>query len=119
MPGFTIARLLPPTRVAGVLALLLSAPLAARAGSFAPSETIFPETTRAWLSVPDPEAFRERFERSSYGQLVADPAMKAFMDSIREQIATNGRRRLEKLGLTLDDLEKIPGGELEIGRAHV
>jgi hypothetical protein len=115
VPGFTIARVLPPVRVAAAFLLLLTVSASVRAGSFAPSETIFPDTTRAWLSVPDPDAFRERFDRSSYGQLVADPAMKVFIDSIREQVSKNGRQRLEKLGLTLDDLEKIPGGEIAIG----
>jgi DNA polymerase-3 subunit beta len=75
--------LLMPVRVAAAFLLLLTVSASVRAGSFAPSETIFPDTTRAWLSVPDPDAFRERFDRSSYGQLVADPAMKVFMDSIR------------------------------------
>jgi len=109
VPGLTIPRV----RAAAALLALLTA--AARAGGFAPSETIFPDTTRAWLSVPDPDAFRERFERSPYGQLIADPGMKAFVDTVREQISTNGRQRLEKLGLTLDDLEKVPGGEVAIG----
>ncbi len=82
------------------------------AGSFPPSETIFPATTRAWLSVPDTRGLQERFDRTSYGQLVADPAMKAFVDGFREQISKNGKQRLAKLGLTLEDLGKVPGGEV-------
>ena len=82
------------------------------AGSFPPSETIFPDTTRAWLSIPDIRGLEERFDRSSYGQLVADPLMKAFVDAFREQLSKNGRQRLAKLGLTLEDLGKVPGGEV-------
>lgn len=115
MPGFTPFRSRVPARLAAACLLLLTTAVAARAAGFAPSETIFPATTRAWLSVPDPDAFRERFDRSPYGQLVADPAMKTFVDSVRDQISRNGRQRLEKLGLTLDDLEKLPGGEIAIG----
>jgi hypothetical protein len=82
------------------------------AGSFPPSETIFPATTRAWLSIPDIRGLEERFDRTSYGQLVADPAMKAFVEGFREQISKNGKQRLAKLGLTLEDLGKVPGGEV-------
>lgn len=87
---------------------------AARAAGFQPSETVFPDTTRAWLSIPDPRGLHERFDRSNYGQLAADPAMKPFIDGVKEQISKNGRQRLEKLGLTLEDLEGIPGGELAV-----
>lgn len=114
MPCLTIARVRRPLRAAAALVLLAAAP-AARAAGFAASETIFPDTTRAWVSVPDTNAFRERFDASPYGQLIADPAMKAFVDSLREHISKNGRQRLEKLGLTLEDLEKVPGGELAVG----
>ena len=66
----------------------------AGAVGFQPSETIFPATTRAWLSVPDPKGLRERFDSSPYGQLIADPAMKVFVDSFKEQISKNGKQRL-------------------------
>jgi hypothetical protein len=82
------------------------------AGGFPPSEKIFPATTRAWLSVPDPRGLQERFDRTPYGQLVADPTMKAFVDGFREQLSKNGKQRLAKLGLTLEDLGKVPGGEV-------
>ncbi|NDC62753.1 MAG: hypothetical protein EBZ59_01895 [Planctomycetia bacterium] len=84
------------------------------AGSFVPSERIFPATTRAWLSIPDTQGFRESFDRTEYGQLLKDPVMKPFVDSFRAQLRSAGRQRLDKLGLTLEDLEKIPGGELAI-----
>ena len=103
-------------RVAGAWAAWVSVcgwSLALGAG-FQPSETVFPDTTRAWLSIPNPRGLHERFDRSNYGQLVADPAMKPFVDGVKEQISKNGRQRLEKLGLTLEDLEGIPGGELAV-----
>ena len=94
-----------------VLGLLL-VPSAAAAGSFPPSETIFPATTRAWLSIANPKALRAAFDRTEYGQMVKDPVMKPFVESFREQLKSAGKQRLGKLGLTLEDLEKIPGGEL-------
>jgi hypothetical protein len=102
------------TRRAGqaVLGGLVLAASWVSAAGFAPSETIFPATTRAWLSVPDPQGLRGRFDRSHYGQLIADPSMEAFVDSFKEQLSKNGKQRLAKLGLTLEDLADVVGGEI-------
>ena len=93
-------------------AALCLAAVSAAAGSFPPSETILPATTRAWLSVPNPQGLQESFDRTQYGQLIKDPVMKPFMESFRAQLRTAGKQRLGKLGLTLEDLEKVPGGEI-------
>jgi hypothetical protein len=106
------------TRSAGVFlrgaVLCLAAASVAAAGSFPPSETILPSTTRAWLSIPNPEGLQSSFDRTQYGQLLKDPVMKPFMESFRAQLRTAGKQRLGKLGLTLEDLEKVPGGEIVI-----
>ncbi len=103
----------PPARwIACLVCAAAAATTAARGAGLAPSETIFPDTTLAWLSVPDPEELRARFDRSPYGRLIADPAMKAFVDGLKEQISHNGKQRLAKLGLTLEDLAEVVGGEL-------
>jgi hypothetical protein len=99
--------------VAVVLAALgIAGPV--NGAGMAPSEQVLPETTRAWVSAGDFRAARERFERSSYGQLLADPTMKPFLDGLREQVAKKGRNRLASLGVTLEDLEKVPGGEVAL-----
>ncbi|MFM8497702.1 MAG: hypothetical protein ACKOEM_19600 [Planctomycetia bacterium] len=103
MKGFTLA---------AALACATLLPTAAMAGAFAPSETIFPATTRGWISVANPQFFQESFDRTQYGQLLKDPVMKPFMDSFRAQLRSAGKQRLGKLGLTLEDLEKVPGGEI-------
>ncbi len=97
-----------------VVALLFGVTAAADAAGFVASEKVFPATTKAWLSVPDPQEFRARFDRSQYGQLVADPCMKAFIETCKEQIQSNSKKRLAKLGLTLDDLAGIVGGEIAV-----
>ena len=85
------------------------------AAGLPPSETLFPTTTRGWLSIPDPQGLKERFERSPYGQLVADPAMKQFVETVRAQVSKNGRERLARFGLSLEELQKVAGGEIAIG----
>jgi len=79
-----------------------------------PSETIFPVTTRAWISVANPQELQASFDRTQYGLLLKDPVMKPFVDSFRAQLRSAGRQRLGKLGLTLEDLEKVPGGEIAL-----
>ena len=107
-------------RFAVVVGLHTAIATAAAVGAGLPaSETVFPATTRAWISIPDFRGFQERFDRSPYGQLVADPAMKTFVDHLREQISKNGKQRLAKLGLTLEDLGKVPGGELAAAAIEV
>ncbi|MFM7207109.1 MAG: hypothetical protein ACKO4T_10630 [Planctomycetaceae bacterium] len=91
----------------------------AAAGSFPPSETIFPATTRAWISVLDFRGMQQRFKASPYGQLINDPTMQTFVEHLREQVSRNGNQRLAKLGLTLEDLEKVPGGELAAAAIEV
>lgn len=121
MPGTPIARRRRTFRLPAVLmALPVSLiAVAACAGGFPASETIFPATTRAWISISDFRGMQKRFDASPYGQLIADPAMKTFVEHLREQISKNGKQRLAKLGLTLEDLEKVPGGELAAAAIEV
>lgn len=112
-PGSIFGRNRHRAAVVVVLAALGTIRPAAGAG-MAPSEQILPETTRAWVSAANFPAARERFERSSYGQLLADPALEKFLTGLRTQVTKNGGQRLAALGLTIEDLEKIPGGEVAL-----
>ncbi len=94
----------------GLVAMLLGA--AAHGGAFPPSETIFPDTTKAWISVPDSQGFGDAFNRSTYGRLLKDPNMKPFVESFRKQLSESGSKRLANLGLKLEDLDAVPGGEI-------
>ena len=82
---------------------------------FAPSETVFPATTRIWVSAPDPRRLRENFDNTDYGQLLQDPQMRPFVESVRDQARKAGRQRLGKLGLSFEDLASVPGGEVALG----
>jgi hypothetical protein len=104
--------------VIGVILLGVAVPgtgLAHGADAFPPSETIFPASTRLWVSMRNAPATREAFEATQYGALIRDPVMQPFVDRFREQLRESGRQRMKKLGLTLEDIEMLPGGELAIG----
>ena len=96
------------------MALVLALASAAEAGAFPPSETVLPATTRAWLSVADVAGLQETFDATQYGQLIKDPHMQPFVESVRAQMQSASKQRLGKLGLKIEDLEKIPGGEVAL-----
>jgi hypothetical protein len=67
--------------------------------AFPSSQNVFPDTTVAWISIADPDAFSKSFDRTQYGKLIRDPHMEAFVKSFREQLSKAGKQRLGKLGL--------------------
>jgi hypothetical protein len=101
------------TRALIAIALVGTGSIASGAG-FTASEKILPATTRGWISIVDPAGFRESFRATSYGELLNDPILEPFVTSFGNQLREGSRNRLGKLGLTLEDLEKIPGGEITL-----
>ncbi|HEY2148203.1 MAG TPA: hypothetical protein VGH32_09720, partial [Pirellulales bacterium] len=75
------------------------------------SETLLPDTTKAYVSVADAALLRESFNRTKWGQLLHDPAMQPFVEDFRHQLQQKGGRQLDDLGLKWDDLRGVPGGE--------
>jgi hypothetical protein len=104
-------------RVACVLAtavIVALAPGRGEAASFPPSEKLLPASTRVWVSVADPQALRKRFERSALGGLVYDPLMSTFLDGLRQQGRTSADPLRGTLEITLEEVEKIAGGEIAL-----
>jgi hypothetical protein len=99
-----------------VLSGLIGPAVTARAdAAFPPSEKIFPATTRGWVSISHGPEFRQRFNRTQYGLLLKDPSMKPFIESVRKQLESSNSGRLGRLGLSLDDLLEVSGGEYALG----
>jgi hypothetical protein len=112
--GWTISRGPRGVLAAGIAVATVAWAAAASAAAFAPSERVLPATTRGWVSIADPASLRKSFRATGYGQLLNDPSMQPFVESFRAQMRDAGKNRLGKLGLTLEDLEKIPGGEIAL-----
>ncbi len=103
-----VNRLVLPASV--VVALL--ATLAIRPSTAAqPSESLLPETTTGYLSIPDWERLEKDFNSTQLGELANDEIMRPFVEDLKRQIRESGARRLEKLGITFEDLRAIVGGE--------
>ena len=78
------------------------------------SETLLPDTTKAYVSVADVGVLRDNFNRTQWGQLVHDPAMQPFVEDFRHQLKQKGGRQLEDMGLSWQDLQGVPGGEVSL-----
>jgi hypothetical protein len=82
------------------------------AGAMPPSESLLPSTTKGYLSVPDVETLRAQWNATQLGHLVNDPVMKPFIEDLKDQIKDKLSATRIRLGLTLDDLDDLYGGEL-------
>ncbi len=113
---FRRRRVAAPAFLAVAAAVLM--PVAVRAQDargFQPSERILPAKTRGWVSVSDATEFRRRFDGTHYGTLLKDPSLEPFIQGFRDQAGSSGTRQFGRLGLTLDDILGIAGGECALG----
>jgi hypothetical protein len=94
------------------VALLFGSVTQAWAGP--PSDTLVPKTTKGYLSVAHPKDFQDRWNKTQLGQLFSDETMQAFENDLRKQMQDEFDATERKLGLTLDDLKGVTGGELSL-----
>jgi hypothetical protein len=84
-----------------------------------PSETLLPSSTKGYLSIPDWARLETDFNATQLGELANDEVMRPFVDDLKRQIREGGARRLEKLGVTFEDLRAIVGGEIALAMVQV
>ena len=77
-----------------------------------PSEKLLPVTTKGYLSIPDLNELRARWDQTQLGQLVNDPVMKPFVDDLRRQISRRLNQADARLGISWADVEHAYGGEV-------
>lgn len=94
------------------VALSIVALAATQAHAVKPSETLLPNTTKAFISVPDVDKLREHFDQTQIGQLLNDPLMQPFVEDVQGQIRDKLSEASVRLGLSWDDLEDVYGGEV-------
>ncbi|MEY4177953.1 MAG: hypothetical protein RLY70_1527 [Planctomycetota bacterium] len=96
-----------------LVATLVLAMLAAGQGWAAvPSDQLLPATTKGYLAVPNLEELTKKFDESQLGQLCNDPLMKPFADDLKRQLNEKLTDAGRSLGISIDDLSKIVGGEV-------
>ncbi|MGA2035091.1 MAG: hypothetical protein ABSG68_22820, partial [Thermoguttaceae bacterium] len=96
----------------GFVCELMTAAVAWAAGH--PSETLLPRTTTGWLSISNYSVMDEHWKQTQLGQLIADPVMEPFAKDTRAQFHKRWSKVRDRLGVGLDDLKGIPGGEVAV-----
>jgi hypothetical protein len=79
-----------------------------------PSETLLPNTAQGFFAISNVDTLTEHWDKTQLGHLMADPVMKPFTKDIRRQFEERWSSVHERLGLTLEDLKGVPGGDVAI-----
>jgi hypothetical protein len=77
-----------------------------------PSERLLPATTKGFISTHDVEELRSKFKATQLGEMAADPLMEPFIEDFKKQIKAKLEKAGKRLGISLDDLEGVYGGEV-------
>ncbi len=96
-----------------VLALVLSL-LPQLAVAAIPVDQLLPDSTKGAVLIPNWEKLETAFDATQLGQLLLDPVMKPFYEDLKVQLRAKGSHRLEKLGVSVEDMRAIIGGEIAV-----
>ncbi|MGD0654612.1 MAG: hypothetical protein ABSA16_09730 [Thermoguttaceae bacterium] len=77
-----------------------------------PGEYLLPDTTRGFLAITNVDTLNEHYNNTQLGKLTADPKMEEFTKDVRRQFDKRWSAVHARLGLTLDDLKEVSGGEV-------
>ena len=79
------------------------------------SETLLPKTTQGFFAISDVDQLSEHWKKTQLGQLMADPVMEPFAESIRHQFEDRWSSIHERFAVTLEQMRDVAGGESCIG----
>ena len=99
----------------GLAASLIVCLSGLNAQAVAPLDTLFPASTKGFVSIADLPQLNENWQRTQLGQMVQDEAMRPFIEDLKRQLQRKVGSFQDKLGLRLEDLYGIAEGELGVG----
>ena len=85
-----------------------------RADDDAPGEKLLPKDTLAFFTISDVPEFRQKWDKTSVGQLLHDPKLKPFLDDVEKKIDEASKNMENETGVSIADLLEVPQGELTI-----
>src|SRR5206468_4801069 len=65
-----------------------------------------------YLSIPNVDLLRDKFDATQLGELVRDPVMKPFVEDLRQQIDAKLGKSGVKIGIDWEDLDGVYGGQV-------
>src|ERR1700733_4441331 len=108
-----------PLLAAWIAAVLLACSGQSTAIAAKPADSLLPASTKGYLCVPDLCQLREQFNNSEFGKLANDPSLQPFVEDFKRQLRQQGIKQSEQLGLSWDELEGVPGGEVALAVVQV
>lgn len=106
----------------GAAAMVMATALAvspAAAQDKTPAPKLLPPNVYLYVAAPDAAVLKERMGQSSFGALLRDPALQPTYDQIKGKLSEGAGKVEEKLGVTVDDLLKVPAGEVAMAICDV
>ena len=76
------------------------------------SENLLPASTKFWVSIPSADKLEKQFDQTQIGMLAKDPAIKPFIDSLRDQAKELMNDKNVHMGIEFDDVHGIHSGEI-------
>lgn len=76
------------------------------------TETIFPETTQAYVAVTNTKQMQKQWNKTIYGEMISRPDFDAFRKALQEYTSKNWTSRF---GMKLSDVINLASGEVGIG----
>ncbi len=76
------------------------------------AEKLLPPETLAFFSIPSVADLRAAMKDSSFGDMLADPALKPMIADIEAKLKEASAKVKEEVGVTLEELYNLPEGEI-------
>lgn len=83
-----------------------------------PCKSLLPDTTKGFVSIPDYDDLKSKWNETQLGKLIADPIMKPFIDDLQEQLKDRFDETRVRLSISFADLDAIYGGEIGIAKVQ-
>ena len=80
------------------------------------NDVLFPDSTQGYFEVSSIDAFKAQWQQTRLGALLNDPIMQPAREEAKKQIDANW---VNRMGLTLDDLQLLPSGPISGGMIAV
>ena len=78
------------------------------------ADSLLPDTTKGFLSIPSFERLRTDWKKTAPGRMFQDPLMKPFREDLRRQIDEKLSQTESRLGIKWEDLEGVSSGEVSL-----
>ena len=75
---------------------------------------LLPETTRGLSQLTDIGEFVHKLQQNSFGQMMQSDSFAPLLSSLYENAATQYESMREAVGLSLDEIQSLPSGEITV-----